>query len=780
MRKELWVTLYPIGYRVAYAWLLAGVLIFGIGEIFGISKYMAFAMGAILLLAWMNFGKTKGKILGTVALIIYGMSVSVSVSNGAMGNFWQQYILWLIGRNGYHAEWQMGYELVQVLWIAVCSYILTIVFEKWQQLKFIWILGMLGGFLIALFTGKEVSRWGVIAALVYVLMTVAEYTRKYWDKKKEREYREYILWILPFGILYTVLLSMMPQQSEPYDWKFVREMYGKLDENFTIWMETIKREDTEAFWFSMEGFSDESGPMADLLQSDKEYMTVQGDRGLTTSVYLAGKTKNVFDGREWSQGGKSVEDEILFDTIETFYGMKRYADAKSNDYIQMANATIRYGYFDTKCLFVPSKLASITGRNVPDYIRDGGEVVFDEQTGYGTEYEVSFYQMNRENEAFMHLVTVARTDKESDNAELWENTVKSHTTGDKKTYTLKDLERYRQAIKEKYYEEVRLPQEVEQYVETITKDCTTDLERLQAIERELSTMEYTRAPGKLPERVQSEAEFLEYFLLESKRGFCSHFATTFVLLARAEGFPARYVEGFVVPLKKDKRMTVTSDMVHAWPEVYIEGFGWLAFEPTPGYGSLRYGGWKTEDEAGHMEGMAHGATDITYGENSGSDIDNSQADKIEEAVIQKQRNKQTHLIIGYGMGILCILCIVIWIIERIFRRYRYRHMTIEQRFLVEIRRNLRVLTLLGGRRMENQTLQEWMETLYLVLPQHLVVGKNGMSIELYQKYIYSNLVVSEDLLQQLIVERKSILVWAKQEKKAVYYRIRLYLFVDGR
>lgn len=798
MRKELWITLYPIGYRVAYAWLLAGVLIFGIGEILGIGKFeiqaletemvvlqqtgflhMAYAMGAILLLAWMNFGKIKGKILGIVAFIFYGMGVSISMGTYTVESFWKQYFLWLVGRSGYNVEWQMGYELIQVLWIAVCSYILSGFLEKWQRLKSISVIGMLAGICIGMLAGENISQWGMIAVLGYVLMAVMEITREHWNKKQERNNREYIMWMVPFVLVYMVLLSQVPQQTEPYDWKFLREMYGKLDENFTIWMETIKREDAEVFQFSMEGFSEESSPMADLLQSDKEYMKIQGDRGLTTSIYLTGQTKNVFDGREWSQGGKYVEDEILFDTIETFYGIKRYADAKSNDYIQMANATIRYSFFDTKYLFAPLKLTGITGRSVPDYIRDDGEVVFDRQMGYGTEYEVSFYQMNRKDADFMNLVTAVRTDRESDNSKLWENAVKSHTTGDKKNYTLKDLDIYRQAIKEKYYEEVQLPQEVEQYVESITKGCATDLECLQAIERELSAMEYTRAPGKLPEWVQSEEEFLEYFLLESKRGFCSHFATSFVLLARAEGFPARYVEGFVVPLKKDKEMTVTSDMVHAWPEVYIERFGWIAFEPTPGYGSLCYGGWKTADETESMDGEEQEATDITYGENPDLDAENFQIDRVEEIAIQKQRSRQIFQIVGYGIGILCILCIVIWIMERILRRYRYRHMTVEQQFLVEIRCNLKLLTLLGGRRMENQTLQEWIEILYLLLPQYLVVGKNSISIEMYQKYLYGNLGVTGELLQQLIAERKRLLIWTKQEKRAVYCRIRLYMFLSG-
>ena len=43
-------------------------------------------------------------------------------------------------------------------------------------------------------------------------------------------------------------------------------------------------------------------------------------------------------------------------------------------------------------------------------------------------------------------------------------------------------------------------------------------------------------------------------------------------------------------------MTVTWNMAHAWPEVYIKGIGWLPFEPTPGYEELRYTPWEMREK----------------------------------------------------------------------------------------------------------------------------------------------------------------------------------------
>lgn len=93
-------------------------------------------------------------------------------------------------------------------------------------------------------------------------------------------------------------------------------------------------------------------------------------------------------------------------------------------------------------------------------------------------------------------------------------------------------------------------------------------------------------------------DFAQWFLTEGKRGSCTHFATAAVLLCRSMGIPARYCEGFVVKSEdissfpeNDGYTTVSvpDNRAHAWAEVYIDGYGWLCFEATPGYGNMAMG-----------------------------------------------------------------------------------------------------------------------------------------------------------------------------------------------
>ena len=82
-------------------------------------------------------------------------------------------------------------------------------------------------------------------------------------------------------------------------------------------------------------------------------------------------------------------------------------------------------------------------------------------------------------------------------------------------------------------------------------------------------------------RVPEGKDFVLYFLQESHRGYCVHFATAATMMLRALGLPARYVTGYSVSAPEGQWTTVTEDDAHAWVEYYAEGIGWLPLDPTP-------------------------------------------------------------------------------------------------------------------------------------------------------------------------------------------------------
>jgi len=91
------------------------------------------------------------------------------------------------------------------------------------------------------------------------------------------------------------------------------------------------------------------------------------------------------------------------------------------------------------------------------------------------------------------------------------------------------------------------------------------------------------------------AEPVEFFLGESRQGYCKHYAGASVLVLRKLGVPARYVSGYLVgDYEEDEEngnytVTVRERNVHAWVEIYLEGIGWIPIEVTKGYSVLPAG-----------------------------------------------------------------------------------------------------------------------------------------------------------------------------------------------
>ena len=87
---------------------------------------------------------------------------------------------------------------------------------------------------------------------------------------------------------------------------------------------------------------------------------------------------------------------------------------------------------------------------------------------------------------------------------------------------------------------------------------------------------YTLKPPPLGEHSVDE------FLWQSQRGFCEHFASSFVFFMRAAGLPARVVVGYQGGERhpSENYLLVHQYDAHAWAEVWLPRRGWLRVDPT--------------------------------------------------------------------------------------------------------------------------------------------------------------------------------------------------------
>ncbi len=75
---------------------------------------------------------------------------------------------------------------------------------------------------------------------------------------------------------------------------------------------------------------------------------------------------------------------------------------------------------------------------------------------------------------------------------------------------------------------------------------------------------------------------IDGFLIDSQKGFCAHYAGSFVFMMRSVGIPARVVTGYQGGEwnEKGEFLAVHQFDAHAWTEVWLEGLGWQRFDPT--------------------------------------------------------------------------------------------------------------------------------------------------------------------------------------------------------
>ena len=87
---------------------------------------------------------------------------------------------------------------------------------------------------------------------------------------------------------------------------------------------------------------------------------------------------------------------------------------------------------------------------------------------------------------------------------------------------------------------------------------------------------YTKKPDIMVDNPADE------FLFDKRRGFCEHYASSFVLLMRAAGIPARVVTGYQGIEKNEvgNYYIVRQSNAHAWAEVWIKHKGWQRLDPT--------------------------------------------------------------------------------------------------------------------------------------------------------------------------------------------------------
>lgn len=128
------------------------------------------------------------------------------------------------------------------------------------------------------------------------------------------------------------------------------------------------------------------------------------------------------------------------------------------------------------------------------------------------------------------------------------------------------------------------PTFVRSLAQEVTREYPTRYEKAVALQqwfREGGGFEYSTQNVD----VGNGTDELVAFLTEGdggRVGYCEQFSSAMAAMARSLNIPARVAVGFLTPDQIGERTyEYSTDDLHAWPELYFEGAGWVLFEPTP-------------------------------------------------------------------------------------------------------------------------------------------------------------------------------------------------------
>lgn len=322
----------------------------------------------------------------------------------------------------------------------------------------------------------------------------------------------------------------------------------------------------------------------DIVLGDEEVLEVMAEEG----TYLRADSKAIYKGSYWTNKIEApipidLSDYQLEDTVEMLKGMSLLTEADEEKLYQEQAFRITFRDLITKSLFIPNKSSNlVVGQYTADISRKNEDTLMSGKA-YGKDftYIMQAYIPKYNTEEFKQALNKSKRGLYKEQAMSGKRQMGE--------LSLEELEKLNSRAEEIRATFTQLPEDLPERVTAlayeITKDHTSDYDKVRALESYLAgNYSYTLSPGE-PTKGQ---DFVDEFLFDTKKGYCTYFATAMAVLSRCIGLPSRYVEGYNMPIANQESMNtyrITNKQAHAWVEIYFEGFGWMIFEPTARYQS---------------------------------------------------------------------------------------------------------------------------------------------------------------------------------------------------
>jgi transglutaminase-like putative cysteine protease len=260
------------------------------------------------------------------------------------------------------------------------------------------------------------------------------------------------------------------------------------------------------------------------------------------SLRLRGTSFDHYDGKRWTRSASQAQLLTTFDREN--YTIRRHYDPERDQRLQIV-----LDHLDEPVVFLPYGTVAL---RVPARLQHAQKVTRELTGGPGLDIRYE----DPDELGLMYTAYVSKTPGEAD---------------------LPPLPSERRA---RYLQLPEGHERVAELAKELTLGATSDLESAQRIVRYLQSDRY-KYSLELP--AVKNQQPLEAFLFDQKRGHCEYFASAMAILLRSVDIPARNVTGFVGGRYNPYGgyYALRQGDAHSWVEAYIDGRGWVTYDPTP-------------------------------------------------------------------------------------------------------------------------------------------------------------------------------------------------------
>ena len=573
--------------------------------------FIAVFMALFIIISLNNTTKMVG-LIGFVIALVY-LLYNIFISNSDFIKNVNRYTRWLgdyiMRAMPLNSDYGVYTSVLLVFVITVVVYFICI---KYQYPIPIIIFGLslfiVQSAIMKIHFSKPMFILFIAISIIYYIVCIRKYNiddNNDYQKKLEGVFAFFSTPLLIGIFLITIIF---PSGTKPViDQKTTANIVLSI-ENFIKDAISIFEPETQYFSLKQSGFSNNNNSeLGGSLASNNSVMLIVKS---PTALYLRGRSYDEYSQNKWISNDINLilednkiiipENKELLEFYDWSHPYEYLFYSLINRFSRTDHVSIWYEKSYTNAVFLPT---------YPDRIRflNKGELNFkiseymnyttDKNNKKGFNYEFYYRKVDFEHEDMQNFLKYGSF--------LEENAEKYEFLGISEILLRfeNDINKNTNAMNEIY---LNLPENITQRTRDLTHELTDEYDnnydKVKAIEQYLATnFEYTK---RMPQTTE-DMEFVDEFLFELKRGYCTYYATAMTVMCRILGIPTRYVEGYVTPKAADDGFRyVTGNYAHAWVEVYFQNVGFVPFEPTPPFFENFYITEVIYDNAGFMGGEA--------------------------------------------------------------------------------------------------------------------------------------------------------------------------------